>query len=259
LLSDPAAPPELAAAFVDWVLAAQADELVASGLDGPLPADTTLIGRSVAEPAPYVDLDALRRRGVAYIDTLSANTRYQLRRAQRDYSADGALVLRAAESRTEAEAFLARLADLHQRHWTARGRPGAFASPFFARFHHAVIEAGFERGAIQLLRVTAGLRDIGYLYNLVCGRRIAAYQSGFAYQPDNRLKPGLVSHALAIEHNLAAGASRYDFLAGMNQMKQSLATHCETLNWVSLRRPRFGALLEDRARYLKSFLNKSNG
>ena len=43
---------------------------------------------------------------------------------------------------------------------------------------------------------------------------ISNYQSGFLYESDSQLKPGLVSHMLAIDHNLDSGARTYDFLAG---------------------------------------------
>jgi CelD/BcsL family acetyltransferase involved in cellulose biosynthesis len=254
LLQDRAAPAGLSAGFAAWLLDGIADELVLPGVPAELsaaPAGGLLI-RAIEQPAPFVALPALRQAG--YLAALSANSRAQIRRALRHYAAVGPVALRQAETPAEAEAFLDGLAALHQRSWTARGRPGAFASPFFRRFHHRLIADGFSRGAIQLVRVTAGTQEIGYLYNLVRDGRIAAYQSGFAYESNPRAKPGLVCHALAIEHNLRQGAARYDFLAGFNQMKQSLATNKEKLVWVTLQNRRFGAYLERYARYLKSHL-----
>ena len=77
----------------------------------------------------------------------------------------------------------------------------AFASGFFADFHRALVTKQSDTGEIQLLRISAGKKLIGSLYNFVKNGRIYAYQSGFNYDPDPRLKPGLVSHCLAIEQN----------------------------------------------------------
>jgi hypothetical protein len=81
-----------------------------------------------------VDLDAVRRSGRDYLDHLSANRRYQIRRAMRQFPATAPLTLDVASDVDEAHRFLDALADLHQRHWTARGRPGAFAHEFMMRF-----------------------------------------------------------------------------------------------------------------------------
>src|SRR5262249_48488896 len=127
---------------------------------------------------------------------------------------------------------------------------------FFCRLHAEVVERGLARGAIQLLRLSAGSTDVGYLYNLIRDGWIAAYQNGFAYESSNRSKPGLVSHVLAIEHNLAVGAQRYDFLAGMNQLKQSLASEQKILNWWTIKPARFDTRLEYAIISLKSRLKQ---
>jgi CelD/BcsL family acetyltransferase involved in cellulose biosynthesis len=77
----------------------------------------------------------------------------------------------------------------------------------------------FPRGAIQVLRA----EGVGVLYNFVDRGRVYFYQSGFHYSPDNRLKPGLVMHYLAVEHCLSnPELAEYDFLAGDSQYKRSL-------------------------------------
>jgi CelD/BcsL family acetyltransferase involved in cellulose biosynthesis len=269
--------------FARWVVDGLADELVVPGtaaellgvglggiglggiglggigLGGMGQGTAGLVGRAQREVAPFVDLAGLRQRRIAYRDALSGNTRAQLRRALRDYGAAGPVVARPAASVAEARAYLDRLAVLHQAHWTARGQPGAFASPFFCRLHAAIIDRGFDRGAIQLLRITAGTTEIGYLYNLIRDGWVAAYQSGFAYESGGRSKPGLVSHVLAVELNDSLGAGRYDFLAGLNQLKQSLATQKENLHWWVVKPARFEARLEHGLRSLKYRLKQIGG
>jgi CelD/BcsL family acetyltransferase involved in cellulose biosynthesis len=196
--------------------------------------------------APFVDLLTLRTGNREYLGQLSANTRYQLRRSQRRYGAIGSLAIRRAGSIAEAIDFLAQLADLHQRYWTSRGRPGAFANDQFGQFHRALIERAFPAGGVDLLRISAGERVVGYLYNLRYRGNVYAYQSGFDYAvSDPHQKPGLTCHHLAIERYLAEGADRYDLLAGADRYKQSLATGATMLHWLEIGRRRPLAVLSD--------------
>jgi CelD/BcsL family acetyltransferase involved in cellulose biosynthesis len=185
-------------------------------------------------PSAHLDLAALRASGRDLAPALSRNTRHQLVRARRLYAAIGPLTLRAAESVDEALALLDRLKALHQASWQRRGRPGCFAAPAFESFHRDLIRARFGSGEIQLLAAAAGERPIGYLYNFAHGGRVYAYQSGFDDGADGRLKPGLVTHALAIEHAARAGFAVYDFMAGANRLKTSFASHWSEMVWLAV-------------------------
>ena len=189
-----------------------------------------LVRRTMA--APFVDLAALRDAGRPYLAALSSNARYQLRRSDRRY---GDLALHRAATRDEALDFLKQLAELHQATWRQRGRPGAFADPHFTRFHQTLIERGFERREVDLLRVASGTRTVGFLYNFEWRGCALAYQSGFDYpQAEQHQKPGLTCHHQAIEEAFTRGLDRYDFLAGEDRYKRSLATSSATLHWLQL-------------------------
>jgi CelD/BcsL family acetyltransferase involved in cellulose biosynthesis len=188
-------------------------------------------------PRPYVDLDHIRRNGCNYLACLSANTRQTIRRSMRLYERRGPIEFRTATTIGEAEDFLSRLEALHQVYWTSRGKPGAFSFPTFRRLHGNLVRQAFPAGAVRLCSVAAGGIEIGYLYNFAWRGRVYAYQSGFRYDADNRHKPGLVSHCLAIEEAVSRGDSVYDFMAGSRQHKTSLSTHQDRLYWVVLRRP----------------------
>ncbi len=157
-----------------------------------------------------------------------------------------------AESLREALEFLHGLRDLHQASWTGRGHAGAFATDFYSRFHENLVSKLFDTGEIQLLRVRAGDHPIGYLYNLRKGGKVHAYQSGFTFDPDSRLKPGLVSHSLAIDYNMQTGASVYDFMAGASQYKISLGTHSDRMFWPVVYRKRMKLRLENSLRRIKA-------
>jgi CelD/BcsL family acetyltransferase involved in cellulose biosynthesis len=185
--------------------------------------------------APWIDLARLRAAGDDFLDGLSANSRYQLRRSDRDYAALGPLAAHRADTAATAHGWLDELAALHQATWTARGHPGAFAQPFFARFHHALIDRGMLRGEIDLLRVTAGRQVVGLLYNFRYRGQALAYQGGFDYAGAGRhQKPGLTCHQQAIRLAAAAGLNRYDLLAGEGRYKRSLADGTTPLHWLEI-------------------------
>jgi CelD/BcsL family acetyltransferase involved in cellulose biosynthesis len=137
------------------------------------------------------------------------------------------------------------------------GKTGAFAGDFLQGFHRRLVAEGVANGDVQLLRTRAGDgRIIGYLYNFLHRRRVYAYQSGFERSADNRLKPGLVSHHLAIEMNRAAGQGVYDFLAGDSRYKRSLANGVTELLWLVVQRRSLKFAIENSARAAKTFMGR---
>lgn len=192
-------------------------------------------------PSWYVDLAVLRSNGISYENILSYNVRYQVRRCIRMYQeSSGPVSIQSPVDAAEANRFLADLAKLHQKSWLARGKPGVFASEQFRKFHQRLIQRVFPKDRAHLLRVMAGDQTIGLLYGFLYAGRICLYQSGFAYpQGDNRIKPGLVTHFLAIDHYLndRPDVLEYDFLAGDSQYKRSLGKSQRMIEWTAVQRP----------------------
>ena len=232
-----------------------AGRLVLSGVHPGL-ADTARAEGGAVLPfqlrdAPVVRLDEIRAAGTGYLGTRSANTRYQIRRSLKRYAGAGALALERAATVAEAHAWLDALMDLHGATWRARGEPGAFAHPFMLRFHRALIERAQPRGEVDLLRASAGGTPFGYLYNLRRDGCVYTYQSGLDYAAFGpHTKPGLTCHYLAIERALGLGDHTYDFLAGTDRYKRSLANAAVPLLWAEVVPRRSLAALVVRARDL---------
>ena len=204
-----------------------------------------------SKPSWQVDLDAVRASDRPYADSLSANTRQQIRRSMRLYEKQGKLTVTRARDVPEALAFLDGLKALHQPYWIQRGEPGAFAYPFFERFQRRLIETCQPHGGVELIRVTRGDTVIGYLYNLIYRRQVYSYQSGFLFEDDPKLKPGLVSHCLCIEMHEREGNAVYDFMAGENRYKSNLGSPGPDMHYVVLRRPTAANRLEAGLRSLR--------
>jgi CelD/BcsL family acetyltransferase involved in cellulose biosynthesis len=166
---------------------------------------------------------------------ISANARAQIRRSMRLYGPS--LAIDRAADTGAALRFFERLVALHQASWRARGQAGAFGDPAIRAWHAALIREGVPRGEVTLLRIAAGAREVGYLYQFEQGGRVFCYQSGFASESDARLKPGLVCHVLAMEEARGRGLGIYDLLAGSQRYKRTLApAGGGVLSWIVLRR-----------------------
>src|SRR5262249_47612769 len=75
----------------------------------------------------------------SYVARLSSQSRSKARREMRAANRDG-LVLELAASPEEIRCFFDDLIHLHQQHWTARGKPGSFASERFTTFHQRLCQ-----------------------------------------------------------------------------------------------------------------------
>jgi CelD/BcsL family acetyltransferase involved in cellulose biosynthesis len=211
-------------------------ELVLPGVGEPVLGAVRRVASRVrivrSQASPFVDLSALRASGGDYLAGRSANTRQQIRRSDRWYERAGPIEVEPARSVEAAHAFLDEMAALHQAAWTARGQTGSFARPFFRRFHRELIAAGIPRGEVLLLKVSCRDLVIGILYNFIHRGRMSAYQSGFAYPAgEPQTKPGLTCHYRAIQFAMAQGVDIYDFLAGEDRYKRSLANSSHRQIW----------------------------
>jgi CelD/BcsL family acetyltransferase involved in cellulose biosynthesis len=235
----------LAARRMDGPLAGW-DELRLGGVPrawaGAFAAAGAWVSVRAEQPVFVADLASLRDRGDA-LATMGAETRRQIRRARALYARDGAVTIERVLAPAERDAALACLVALHQARWTTAGQPGAFASPVFRDFVERLVAGGVPGGEVELLRVCAAGRTIAVLLNLVAGGAVANYVAGVSMETDNRLKPGLVAHAMAMELHMAEGRGSYDLLAGESRYKRSLASRKGDLVWLTVRPPGVPALL----------------
>lgn len=176
------------------------------------------------------------------------------RRAMAPYRERGPLLLEMAEDVDIALTWFRAAGAWQRERWAARGMAGAFDHPFYVRMHERLIREGLEAAAVELIRVAAGGIPIGYLYNFRWRGWVGFYFGGYAFETDNRLKPGLVTHAMAIERHLATGIAIYDFMAGDHRYKASLVAPGPRIDAIMLERPRPLLRLEAAARSLKQRL-----
>ncbi|MEM7417571.1 MAG: GNAT family N-acetyltransferase [Gemmatimonadota bacterium] len=195
--------------------------------------------------SPYVDLTEVRKGGGEYLAVLSANARSQVRRSLRLYEERfGARGIRVADSAAEAQTWFDEMVTIHDARRHALGSHSEF-TPTARAFHRDLIErvfggSGSTALAAHMLRVEFGGETVGILYHLAYRNRVYYYQGGLRYHEDNRLKPGLVSHSLVLQHYLEHGADEYDFLGGEPEpvrYKETLSTNHRILHWGEMSLP----------------------
>lgn len=202
---------------------------------------------------PWVALAKIPVGLPGYLGALSSNTRQKIQRSLRLYEKEGEIRLCVLTNEAEARTGLTEMAEIHKQSWRERnGHGGAFGCARFERFADHLLTTGIGSGAVQLLRASAGTKPFGYLLNFMHHGHVYAYQSGFAYRDDNRYRPGLAAHALAISHAREQGLLGYHFMAGDGRYKSSLANADERLLWMTLRHDDLMSRAEDGVRAFKS-------
>jgi hypothetical protein len=172
----------------------------------------------------YVDLNKVRQNNNDYLSLISKNQRNLIRRSLKEYEKIGELKILVAGNIKDALIMLDELIELHQKRWMDRGHSGAYSNKFIMGFQRTLISRRFERGEIQMIKVSAGSYTIGCLFSFIHNGRILGYQCGFNYLPGRVYRPGLVCHYFAIIYNAKVGLDYYDFMEGDDEYKQSLST-----------------------------------
>ncbi len=195
-----------------------------------------------------VDLAWLRETGREYLQSLSANSRYQIRHSIRLYEQKyGELELRRAATVEAALEYFEEAGRFHVLRWPDSG----FHNRHFVEFHRNLIADSFGQNNIDLLKLVAGGVTIAVMYYQLVGKKVYFYLHGLRYEPDGKLKPGLVAHAMATEYYIAQGMDQYDYMGGDSQYKMQLARRSEDLMTVIIQRPKLQFWLEQIARNIK--------
>jgi CelD/BcsL family acetyltransferase involved in cellulose biosynthesis len=107
---------------------------------------------------------------------------------------------------------------LHAARWERRGMPGMLADDIVQHFHRAVALAMLDAGMLRMHVMRSRDRIVAVFYGFASGNTVYYYLSG--YDPDlEKLSPGTVIVAHAIEQAVREGATTFDFLRGAEEYK----------------------------------------
>jgi CelD/BcsL family acetyltransferase involved in cellulose biosynthesis len=205
--------------------------------------------------APYASLPATWD---AYLHDLGKSRRRNILRPLKALEAwaGGDLQLERATDLVSLQKGKAILIDLHRARWIEEGQPGVFRSPFYLRFHDALMRRMLENGNLELLWLRAGEQPLAALYGLAWGGKMYAYQTGRRPDLPGHLRPGLVLMALAIRRAIEEGRREFDLLADDMFYKRQLARSVRPLVRIRATRPSLVEGVRHGAQACRRFLNR---
>ena len=207
-----------------------------------------------AADSRYVDLSQVRANENTYLGLISRNKRSQINRSNRLLQSFGELRIHKAATVAESLEMYRMMISLHQKSWQLRGQSGAFSNRFLTGFHEGLIKSNNRQ--VEIYSISAGEHVIGYIYGFISQDGFLYYQSGFDDFDDNKIKPGLSSHALLIDYMAQRNLNCYDFLVGDEDYKRSLATDSNRLNWFTLYRQDKPTRMMMQLRKIKRWFNR---
>ena len=199
-------------------------------------------------PCYSKNLDSIRGKNLQYIATLNSNTRYQIRRSIRLYQQlHGDIEYKFAQDVEEALALFHEAGKYHVLRWEDSG----FNNKQFILFHENLIKNSIENNSVDLMKITSGDTTIAILYFHLVGRDVYFYLQGINYESNQKLKPGLVAHALATQYYLDKGMRKYDYMGGYSQYKCQLSNYAEGLVTLCIQQPLVMFSIENAVRKIK--------
>jgi CelD/BcsL family acetyltransferase involved in cellulose biosynthesis len=179
--------------------------------------DTNLeyqIGREYI--CPYIELE--NHSTESYLESLSSNMRYNLRRRSRQVFQQLGAEMRRCERLEEIGSFLDAIFELHARRWKARGGSDGFSGTEIRAFHQTAAERLFARGWLRLYMLEIDNLPVAGIYGIEYANTFSFYQSGFDPACD-RYSVGMVLMFETIKEAINRKMVLYDFLHGTEEYK----------------------------------------
>lgn len=238
----------------------QCDEFVFSGLPcsqiDELNRDAKFFSQELwTAPCYGIDLQALRISQKNYLESLSRNSRYQIKRSLKLLDPHNKAQIERACNSAQAKEYFHRAGLLHLKRWGSGPAESGFANPAFVMFHERLIESGgVEDGWIDVLKICFDDGLEAYFYNLIYKERVYFYLGAAMLAASPKMKVGLSGHAMCVQYYLDRGLNYYDFMSGSERYKASLGSAAESLKSIRFmrRKPKFQ--IEVALRHIKQRL-----
>jgi CelD/BcsL family acetyltransferase involved in cellulose biosynthesis len=106
-----------------------------------------------------------------FLASLSNSFRSDIRRRERRLQEQHRVVFSVAASVEQVQSAMDALIDLHQKHWTNKGRPGHFALRSVQQFHRELAQRLREQGQLVLLMLKVNDQPVAVTYSCCFGQR----------------------------------------------------------------------------------------
>lgn len=148
-----------------------------------------------------------------FLNTLSANARYNVKRRIKNIERDFRARFFVWEDMEGLDGAMESLARLHNKRWEEREVRHSFSSDEYISFHKAVARDFAKQGWLHLSCLELNGELIGMLYDYHYGDKLFYYQAGFD-PAFHKYSPGLVLRAYVIQKAIHDGVRELDFLKG---------------------------------------------
>lgn len=181
-----------------------------------------------------------------------SKSRQQLRQSLKAcHNEFGEITVSAAENYDQALSYFMQMESLHTAKWIKAGKSGSFANANWVKFHQDVINTGFPRGEIIMLRVHGTSETLGFLYGCIYSGTAYMIQTGFIESRNNRLRPGYVSHFYAMLYCVKNNLNYYDFLPDDElSYKKFFTNPGEPIHWVQYQKRKMKFFIEKTLRLI---------
>jgi len=179
------------------------------------------IRQSDCATCPYI---ALPSSWEEYVSTLSANTRYNVKRRIKNIERDFTVRYFVWEDFEMLDDAMERLAHLHNKRWEEKECRHSFSSNEYVLFHKAVAKDFAKQGWLYLSCLELNGEIVGMLYDYRYGDNISYYQAGFD-PAFHKYSPGLVLRAYVIRRAIDEGIKEVDLLKGAYDFKYMWTGH----------------------------------
>jgi CelD/BcsL family acetyltransferase involved in cellulose biosynthesis len=153
----------------------------------------------------------------SYLDSLDKKERHEIRRKLRRLEREAPEAqVRLVTGGPELDAALATFIALHRLSSRAKD---AFMTDEMQDFFRAIAAILAERGWLQLSFLEIAGQPVASYFCFDYGNQTLVYNSGYDPQASPQLSPGWVLLARLIEHAIAQGRTRFDFLQGNEDYK----------------------------------------
>jgi CelD/BcsL family acetyltransferase involved in cellulose biosynthesis len=162
----------------------------------------------IEDVCPVIDLpDAWDE----YLMSLDKKQRHEVRRKMRKAAAEAGARFYISGPEQDLQAEMQAFIDLHQK---STPEKDAFMDSQMEGFFFDVAEILQEKGWLQLSFAEMGGQKAATLLSFDYGDAILVYNSGYDPTQFRHLSPGIVVTARSIEHAIALGRAKFDFLRG---------------------------------------------
>jgi CelD/BcsL family acetyltransferase involved in cellulose biosynthesis len=179
---------------------------------------------------PYIPLEG---DWDSFVNGLSKNMRYNLRRRTRNLFEKNGAVFHLLEDAEQVEKTVARLFELHEKRWDTRDGTSIFQAGLRMEFHKKVARRFFDAGILRIFSIRIDGLDVAMLYCFEFANELMYFQAGFDPEWEKH-SVGLVLMGKCIEYSYEKRLDIFDFMRGAEDYKYKWTSTVRNMDLITI-------------------------